>query len=72
MLVYAPGSKWHVEASVHADGRWYSGAGIYRDIWLVGGELDHVALDGLRVTTPDSDAELATVEVATDVDNDTT
>ncbi|MGW3651621.1 glycoside hydrolase family 2 TIM barrel-domain containing protein [Streptomyces sp. NPDC000878] len=59
-----------VEARAHRDSRWYTGAGIYRDTWLLVGEVVRIAPDGLRVTTPDIDARRAVVEVATLVEND--
>jgi len=59
-----------VEARAHRDSRWYTGAGIYRDTWLLVGEVVRIAPDGLRVTTPDIDAQRAVVEVATLVEND--
>ncbi|XVQ15019.1 glycoside hydrolase family 2 TIM barrel-domain containing protein [Spirillospora sp. CA-255316] len=59
-----------VECRAHQDSRWYSGAGIHRSVNLIVGELVHIALDGVRVTTPDVDAERAVVEVATIVENE--
>ena len=58
-----------VEARAHEDSRWYTGAGIYRNVWLLVGDGVHVAADGLRVTTPDVEFEGAIVEVATSVEN---
>jgi beta-galactosidase len=58
-----------VEARAHEDSRWYTGAGIYRDVWLLVGEGVHVAVDGLRVTTPDIEADGAIVEVASTIEN---
>lgn len=58
-----------VEASAGSDSRWYSGAGIYRDTWLVIGDALRVALDGVRITTLDADATLAVVEVRTTLEN---
>ena len=52
------------------DSRWYTGAGIYRDTKIIVGDLVHVALDGVRITTPDIDAERAVVAVATTVENE--
>lgn len=60
-----------VEAAAGLDSRWYTGAGIYRDTWLVLGDPLRVALDGVRITTLDADAELAVVEVLTTVENTT-
>jgi hypothetical protein len=60
-----------VEARVHQDSRWYTGGGIFRDTHIILADPVHVALDGVRVTTPDVDAERAIVCVATTVENDT-
>ncbi|MER6563732.1 sugar-binding domain-containing protein, partial [Streptomyces sp. NPDC001027] len=59
-----------VEARAHRDSRWYTGAGIYRDTWLLVGEVVRIAPDGVRVTTPDIDDSRAVVEVTTEVAND--
>jgi hypothetical protein len=58
-----------VEARVHKDSRWYTGAGIYRPVHLLVAETTHIALDGTSVTTPDIDDERAVVAVATTVEN---
>jgi len=61
-----------VDATAHRDSRWYSGAGIYRNVHLVVGEPVHVALDGVHVTSPDVDDDGAVIAVATLVENDST
>jgi beta-galactosidase len=54
-----------VEARAHEDSRWYSGAGIYRDVWLsVTGDV-HVDEAGVHITTPDVDDDQAVVVIAT-------
>ncbi|HSA52272.1 MAG TPA: glycoside hydrolase family 2 TIM barrel-domain containing protein, partial [Yinghuangia sp.] len=58
-----------VEARVHRDSRWYTGAGIYRDTWMLVGGLVRIA-PGVRVTTPDLDPHRAVVEVAATIEND--
>jgi beta-galactosidase len=45
------------------DHRWYSGAGIYRNVYLVVSELCHFALNGVYITTRDADKDYAVVEV---------
>ena len=50
-----------VDVTAQEDARWYSGAGIYRNVKLVVGEPVHLALDSLWVTTPEIDDELAVV-----------
>ncbi|MFG1961953.1 glycoside hydrolase family 2 TIM barrel-domain containing protein [Nonomuraea sp. NPDC049028] len=69
-LRFGQDNEIRVEARAHQDSRWYSGAGIYRDTWLLVGEVVRIAPDGVRVATPDIDAERAVVEVATTVVND--
>lgn len=59
-----------VECRNHHDSRWYAGAGIYRDTTLLVGGPVHVAAGGVRVGTPDVDAERALVDVAVTVQND--
>ena len=60
-----------VEATAHDDSRWYSGAGIYRNAKFVAGHPVHIALDGVRIATPDVDDLAALVMVDTTVENDT-
>ena len=70
-LRYGAPNTIRVQARAHRDTRWYTGAGIHRDTKLIVGDLVHVALDGVRITTPDVDAERAVVAVATTVENET-
>ena len=69
-LRFGADNEVRVEARAHRDSRWYTGAGIYRDAWLLSGGLVRIGPDGVRVTTPDIDPERAVVEVATKVEND--
>ncbi|SEH02980.1 Glycosyl hydrolases family 2, sugar binding domain [Nonomuraea solani] len=69
-LRYGEDNEIRVECRAHQDSRWYTGAGIYRETWLLVGDLVRIAPAGVRVTTPDIDAERAVVEVATTVLND--
>jgi beta-galactosidase len=71
-LRFGQDNEIRVEARAHRDSRWYTGAGIYRDTWLLMGGLVRIAPDGVRVTTPDIDTERAVVEVATRVENNST
>src|SRR5262249_54967616 len=50
--------------------RWYPGAGIYRNVWLVKTEPVHVDLWGTQVTTPEVSKERATVNLKVNVVND--
>lgn len=69
-LRYGADNQVRVECRVAEDSRWYSGAGIYRDTHLIVGDLIHVALDGVRVTTTDIELERAVVEIAVVVENE--
>jgi beta-galactosidase len=70
-LRYGESNTITVEARTHRDSRWYSGAGIYRTTNLIVADPVHVALDGVRVTTPDIDPPRAVVAVATTLENET-
>ena len=59
-----------VDNSEQPNSRWYSGSGIYRNVWLTITNAVHVDLWGTYVTTPSVSAEAATVAVATKVRND--
>lgn len=52
--------------------RWYSGAGIYRHVWLTVTEPVHVAPWGTYVTTPEVSDAAAKVRLRTQVQNDGT
>lgn len=69
-LRYGEDNEIRVECRSHEDSRWYSGIGIYRDVHLIVGESTHIALDGVRVTTPDIDADGAIAAVAAVIEND--
>jgi beta-galactosidase len=49
--------------------RWYSGSGIYRNVWLTVLDPTHVAYCGMFVTTPTVNGSSATVNVKTEVVN---
>lgn len=50
--------------------RWYPGAGIYRNVWIENAPLNHLAYNGVYVTTPSVDEKVAVVRIETTVDND--
>jgi beta-galactosidase len=50
--------------------RWYPGAGIYRNVWLTKTSPVHVAHWGTYVTTPEINADSATVSLKTIVQNE--
>ncbi|MBN2413455.1 DUF4982 domain-containing protein [candidate division KSB1 bacterium] len=51
--------------------RWYSGSGIYRHVWLTVTGSVHVKKWGVAITTPVVSEQAATVQIKTDVQNQT-
>ncbi len=47
--------------------RWYSGSGIYRNVWLIKTNSTHVETWGTYVTTPEVNADKATVKLQTTI-----
>jgi beta-galactosidase len=45
--------------------RWYTGAGIYRHVWLIAADPLHIEQWGTTVTTPQASRDEATVRIAT-------
>ncbi|RKD86481.1 glycoside hydrolase family 2 TIM barrel-domain containing protein [Mangrovibacterium diazotrophicum] len=58
-----------VDNSQQPNSRWYSGSGIYRNVWLVKTKPLHVAHWGTYITTPHVSKEKATVNVETTIEN---
>lgn len=50
--------------------RWYPGAGLYRNVWLVVTDPVHVAHWGTTVTTPEVSPQRASVALRVAIDND--
>ena len=57
------------DTSAQPASRWYSGAGIYRHVRLVTAHPAHVAPWGVFVSTPDANANSATVKIQTKLTN---
>jgi beta-galactosidase len=49
--------------------RWYPGAGLYRNVWLVTADPVHVGYQGTRITTPAVSPEEATIQLAVVIEN---
>jgi len=58
-----------VDNSQQPNSRWYSGSGIYRNVWLTTLDPVHVEQWGTYVTTPEINAQSATVVIKTKVSN---
>jgi len=51
------------------DSRWYPGAGIYRNVWLVKTAQVHIAYNGIFCTTPEIKKERGIVSVKAEIEN---
>lgn len=51
--------------------RWYTGAGIYRHVWLLVGNPIHMRPWGLKIVTPDANTICSTVEIEAEIENET-
>lgn len=49
--------------------RWYSGSGIYRDVYLLTSEATYIKEDGIRVDTEDCNEHEATIKITADTAN---
>jgi len=58
-----------VDNSQQPNSRWYSGSGIYRNVWLTTLDPVHVEHWGTYVTTPEVDEQSASVLIQTKVSN---
>lgn len=61
-----------VDHSQSADSRWYTGSGIYRDVYLITSGKVHFAQWGVSYTTTEVSSKKATVAVNMEVKNETT
>ncbi|MDR0849182.1 MAG: DUF4982 domain-containing protein [Propionibacteriaceae bacterium] len=68
-LNFGADNEIRVDCRAHGDSRWYTGAGIYRDVHLIVKNLVHVGIDGLSVRTIEADSGMAVLEVATTVES---
>lgn len=60
-----------VDNSKQPNSRWYSGSGIYRNVWLTKVNPIHVSHWGTYVTTPEVSEKNAIIDIRTDVENKT-
>lgn len=55
--------------SLEQSSRWYSGSGIYRNVWLLRGEKVCIPAEGIRVSTPEAETDVAVALVEIPVQN---
>ena len=60
-----------VDNSRQPNSRWYSGSGIYRNVWLIKTGKLHIDNWGTYVTTPQVSNDKATVNIVTKISNST-
>ena len=60
-----------VDHSKYADSRWYTGSGIYRDVWLVTADPLHFDMWGVTYQTKQVNDKEAIIQVYADVKNET-
>lgn len=49
--------------------RWYSGGGIYRDVYLLVSELTHIVPEGVQIKTESADMEYGVLKINTEIQN---
>ena len=59
-----------VDNSGQKNCRWYTGSGIYRHVWLIQTAPVHIAHWGTFITTPKVDTAQATVQIVTQLENE--
>jgi beta-galactosidase len=71
-LNYGPGKNVlavRVDNSLQPNARWYTGSGIYRNVWLIKTEKTHVDHWGAYITTPRVGDHSATVKIELTIKN---
>lgn len=69
-LNYGGENEVTVEVSSGDDARWYTGTGIYRNVYLITAETVHLANGGVKVKTKEADKEMAVLEAKMTLVND--
>jgi beta-galactosidase len=69
-LNYGADNEIRVTVRTGDDSRWYTGAGIYRDVYMLTGGGTHIAQFGVKISTLEINAHHAVVSVATRIKND--
>ncbi len=70
LLKYGEKNTIKVTARTGDDSRWYSGAGIYRNVNLLVSERLHIANNGVQITTSKVEAANAEIDIAVEICND--
>ncbi len=68
-LKFGAKNEIKVELKSGEDSRWYSGSGLYRNVWMLVGDFLHIPEYGVKLTTKEADEEIACIEAAIIVEN---
>lgn len=60
----------YVSNSEQPNSRWYSGTGIYRPVWLYLLPVEHIEMDGIRITTLPGEIPAIGIDIATTGDGE--
>lgn len=52
-----------------SNSRWYSGSGIYRDVYWLESEFCHIVQEGVKITTEEADDAFAILKIETEIEN---
>lgn len=63
LLKYGEYNEIQAALSTGRDSRWYSGAGLYRSVYMLIGSPLHIPYDGVRITTCSADRQIAALEL---------
>lgn len=69
-LKYGEENEIKVVARTADDSRWYTGIGIYRDTKIMISNPVHIAVDGVKITTPEITNDQAIVNIKTEIENE--
>ncbi len=58
-----------VDNAIQPNCRWYTGSGIYRNVWLSASNNTHVSNWGTSITTPEVSEKSATINITTAIEN---
>lgn len=58
-----------VKNGAMTNSRWYSGGGIYRDVYLLVSDLTYLVPEGVQLITQEVDKDWATIKISTEIKN---
>lgn len=58
-----------VRAGAMTNSRWYSGAGIYRDVWMLESDVTYLEAEGVQIATEFADEDYAVLSIKSEINN---